>query len=270
MRKSLIAGAAVAALFHYWASVSPARAADLAVPPADGCLWCGFYLGANAGWAFGTTAVTTTSFFPAPFLAIDVAAVNAGASPTLSSNGVTGGAQAGYNWQIGRAVFGLETDFDVPSLKASQSGTFPFASAPALFFNTATTVSTDWLVTLRPRAGWTINNWLVYATGGLAVGRETLSQTVNLLAGNVLSSNFSVTQIGWTAGAGVEAKLTPNLSAKAEYLYVGLGTTPAIAGVLTPAAAASGVSNATRFGTSIARVGLNWQFDHLSLFWPSR
>ena len=32
------------------------------------------------------------------------------------------------------------------------------------------------------------------------------------------------TQIGWTAGGGVEFAFTPNLTAKVEYLYVDLGS----------------------------------------------
>lgn len=98
MRKILIAGTALAALFQFqtMATVSVAQAADLAVPPPASCLWCGFYLGANAGWALGRNAVTTTTAFAGP-LPMDIAAVNASASPTLISNGLIGGGEIGYN-----------------------------------------------------------------------------------------------------------------------------------------------------------------------------
>jgi outer membrane immunogenic protein len=270
MTKQGIVAAIAAALV-----TSSAVAADLAVkePLPPPCLWCGLYIGGNAGWAWGRDAVTTTSFFPTPpFLAVDVAGVNTAASPALTSNGLIGGAQIGYNWQIGRAVLGLEADADFPSLKSSQAGTFPFPSTlpggaigpPTAFFTTSTSVSTDWLVTLRPRVGVTENNWLFYVTGGVAAGRENFSQTINIVAPFVLTDTFSTTQIGWTAGAGIEAKLNPNLSIKAEYLYIDLGTTPANAGLLVPPAAASGVNSAMRLTTSIARVGLNWHFNGLT------
>jgi outer membrane immunogenic protein len=266
MRHALVVSAALAVFVQ-----SSAMAADFAVkePPLPACLWCGLYVGGNAGWALGRDAITTTSIFPAPFLPVDVAAVNAAASPALNSNGVIGGAQVGYNWQIGRTVLGLEGDVDFPSLKTSQAGTFPFPSTlpggavgpPTVFFTTQSSVSTDWLVTVRPRVGWTMNNWLFYATGGLAVARENLSQTVGVVAPFVLSNSFSTTQAGWTAGGGVEAKLNANLSIKVEYLYFDLGTTPATAGVLTPPFAGASVASATRLTASVVRFGLNWHFN---------
>jgi outer membrane immunogenic protein len=111
MRKALIAGAAVAAFIH-----SAATAADLlpmTAPLPPPCMWCGFYVGGNVGWAWGRDAVTTTSTFPG-FLAVDVAALNTAASPALTSNGLIGGGQVGYNWQIGSAVIGIEADADFP------------------------------------------------------------------------------------------------------------------------------------------------------------
>jgi outer membrane immunogenic protein len=275
MRNALIAGAVVAALVQ-----SSAMAADLSVstkaPPS--CLWCGFYVGGNAGWAWGSDAVTTTSTFPAPFLPVDVAALNTAASPALSSNGFIGGAQAGYNWQFGRTVLGFEADVDFPSLKNAQAGTFPFPSTlpggaagpPTAFFTTQTSVSTDWLVTARPRVGWTANNWLFYVTGGLAVGRENFTQTINVLAPFVLTDTFSTTQVGWTAGAGLAAMLNANWSVKAEYFYIDLGTTAANPGILTPPFAGAGVSSTMHLTTSIARVGIDYHFDSASFFWPAK
>lgn len=266
MRNALV-GAMVAAFIP-----SAAIAADFPSkePPPPPCLWCGLYIGGNGGWAFGREAVTTTSFFPVPpFAAVDVAAINTAASPALDANGIIGGGQIGYNWQIGRALVGLEADVDVPSLKTSQAGTFGFPSTPGTFFTVATSVSTDWLMTVRPRVGWTANNWLLYVTGGLAVAKENFSQTIGLIAPSVLTDTFSATQAGWTVGAGIEAKLNPNLSLKVEYLYVDLGTTPSTAGILTPPFPASGVNSATRLSVSVARVGLNWHFNDLT-WWSGR
>jgi outer membrane immunogenic protein len=257
--------------------------ADATAPkaPSPACLWCGFYLGGNAGWAWGSDAVSTTSSFPSGFgfQAVDVAAINTAASPTLDSNGLVGGVQAGYAWQFGHAVFGIEADADFPSLKNSQAGTFPFPSTlpggvfgpPTVYFNTMTTVSTDWLVTVRPRVGWAVNNWLLYVTGGLAVGREDFTQTVNLVSPYFLSDTFSATQAGWTAGGGLEVMPTPNWSLRAEYLYVDLGTTPANSGLITPPFGSVAFSNAMRLTTSMARVGLDYHFnDAMPLFEPVR
>ncbi len=78
------------------------------------------------------------------------------------------------------------------------------------------TTQSDWLATVRGRAGYAFDRILIYGTGGGAFG--------NVQAGTVAGGLFqSATQIGWTGGAGVEFAFTPNLTGKIEYLYVDLG-----------------------------------------------
>jgi outer membrane immunogenic protein len=160
-----------------------ACAADMAVPgyytapPSYGVFsWAGPYLGANLGYEWG--AVSN--------------------NPTKPS-GIFGGAQAGYNWQFGQFVTGIEGDFQ----GSAAQDTF----APWQFDN-------PWFGTLRGRVGFTMGNALIYGTGGLAYGSLTVQTP----------GNFTETRdsIGWTAGAGVELGLTPRWSAKAEWLYLDL------------------------------------------------
>ena len=66
--------------------------------------WSGFYVGANAGDAWGRDSVTGTEVAPVPFSPLDVAAVNSAASPNLHFNGFTGGVQVGYNYQVGQSL----------------------------------------------------------------------------------------------------------------------------------------------------------------------
>ena len=65
------------------------------------------------------------------------------------------------------------------------------------------------------------------------------------------SARFSESQthLGWTVGGGVEVGLTPNWSAKAEYLYVRLEDRSY---VLT------GVNNG--FQSNVFRLGVNYRF----------
>ncbi len=112
--------------------------------------------------------------------------------------GMAGGIQAGYNWQSGQFVFGGETDLTL----SGADDVF----APWKFSN-------PWFGTLRVRAGFALNNILFYGTAGLAYG-------------SVRGSNATISQsrlhTGWSAGAGMEVGLTPNWSARVEYLYVDL------------------------------------------------
>ena len=76
--------------------------------------------------------------------------------------------------------------------------------------------------------------------------------TLDLLSGGRVdfgALNEWQTHFGWTAGAGVEVGLTPNWSAKAEYLYVRLNDRGY---VLT------GVNNG--FQSNLFRLGVNYRF----------
>ncbi len=119
-------------------------------------------------------------------------------NPTRPS-GLAGGAEAGFNWQHGNFVYGAEADINL----SGASDTF----APWQFSN-------PWFGTLRGRGGVAINNVLIYGTAGLAYGGLTADT-----AGNLSESR---TSFGWVAGGGVEVGLTPNWSAKAEWLYLDL------------------------------------------------
>jgi outer membrane immunogenic protein len=69
--------------------------------------WTGFYVGANAG--YGWSSGDGTIAFGGP------------SGPTSGyGDGILGGAQLGYNWQLGAFVLGAEADFrPVPVTAAS-------------------------------------------------------------------------------------------------------------------------------------------------------
>ena len=193
MIKTIAAGCfAVAALIV----AQSATAADLSVAPlykapppamAPAYNWSGFYLGINGGGGWGHSNWDTSS------------------DRIGLSGGLVGGT-AGYNWQLGNAVLGIEGDIDWANLKGTSSSTL----CPA-----GCSTSDTWLSTVRGRAGYAFGGVLPYLTGGLALG--------DIRAATPGFAGASNTSAGWTAGAGIEFGLTGNWSAKAEYLYVDLG-----------------------------------------------
>jgi outer membrane immunogenic protein len=204
-----------------------------APPPVEVFSWSGFYVGGNAGYAWGRDAINGVETAPVPpFFAIDSAAVSAAASPRLKPDGFTGGGQVGYNWQAGAAVFGVEADIEAFRLRASTTGTFPFPSTlpggplgpPTAFFSPTSSASTDWLFTGRGRIGWANDHWLLYATGGVAVTNLSVNQTIVQLAPFVFNASSSDTRVGWTVGAGFEYMFAKNWSVKGEYLYLDFGS----------------------------------------------
>jgi outer membrane immunogenic protein len=125
-----------------------AAAADLPHPsyytataPLSAYSWTGPYLGGNLGYEWGITSN----------------------NPTRPS-GFAGGAEAGYNWQTGQFVFGVEADIAL----SAANDTF----APWKFSN-------PWFGTVRARAGYAVSNFLIYGTAGVAFG-ELQAETFGL------------------------------------------------------------------------------------------
>jgi outer membrane immunogenic protein len=248
-----------------------ASAADLSLPlkspGAPTFNWSGFYVGGNAGGVWGNERISQTFSAPPPFLVVDAAAITSSASQSFKSGSATAGLQAGYNYQSGNWVFGGEVDVEYLGVRGTSSSNIIFpstlpggaAGGPATFFNTSTSVSAGWLFTARPRIGWAVQDWLVYATGGLAVSRESFSQDIGLLAPFMDSSNFSSARVGWTVGAGVEYAIARNWSIRGDYLHVDLGSVNT-SGTPTPAFAGLTQTGTVRVTTEIARGGLNYHF----------
>src|SRR5262245_43572014 len=149
-----------AALFGALSAVRPAH--------ADG-IWSGFYIGSNAGYAWGT-APNNLSIADGPGINChfcaggagnDAGLVQAAGSPSFNPKGFTGGAQLGYNWQAQNWVYGLEADFNAFSQKETVGGSVDLPantagsnclSGGALVScsgNISTSIKTDWLLTVR-------------------------------------------------------------------------------------------------------------------------
>jgi outer membrane immunogenic protein len=185
MKKILLASVA---LFGFAGAASAADLPMRAAPPAPVIAaapiftWTGFYVGVNAGFGWSND----------DFDAVDFADED-------DDGGFVGGAQVGYNYQIGSFVVGLEGDiqyadfggelsFDVDDDEDIDEDDFVFDRG-------------DWFGTVRARAGVAFGQALIYGTGGFA---------------------FADDATGWTVGGGLEYAFTNNLSAKIEGLYVNL------------------------------------------------
>jgi outer membrane immunogenic protein len=193
MKRILLAGAAV---LSATALLSSAQAADLGrmpykAPPvpyvAPYYNWTGFYLGVNGGGGWGHG--------------------NWDSAGGMSGSGGLVGGTAGYNWQVGTWVLGLEGDIDWSDVKGSTNN---------IFCGSCKTENT-WLGTVRGRVGYAADRWLPYVTGGVAFGDV---KATNRFFGTSTSS----TQVGWAAGAGIEYAFAGNWSAKVEYLHYDLGS----------------------------------------------
>jgi opacity protein-like surface antigen len=222
--------------------------------------WTGPYIGAYVGTQWGDQ---DWSF-------------NRGAGPDGSSDfaGTILGGQAGYNLQVGRAVFGIEGDYGWSNARGGKGGTScpndPAVQAitPFPFYTCESEVNQ--LTSLTGRMGITWGRALFYAKGGLAAGEITASKTPNTASPTFFGVPFPVGgadrpfttiqlqnavstsnwQVGWTVGGGMEFALTDRWSAKAEYMYYDLG-----ADTFTTFGTDPGTKVDTR--GSLVRIGIN-------------
>jgi len=266
--KHVLGGIALTALF-----TAPALAADLPVkaPPAVVAAvynWSGFYIGVNAGGAWGHShANTSTVFSPTGYFATtSVPAIAAAGAERIRTRGFTGGGQFGYNWQSGAVVFGGELDFDYLGLRGSTSASALYPCCAPTGFTINASTSNTWLFTARPRLGLANNNWLFYVTGGLAVAQVKGDFTfTDTFATAHESGSVSKTKAGWTVGGGVEYGLAGNWSIKAEYLYVNIRSVSTTSTNLTaftpPIAFPTNVfTHSLDLRENIVRAGLNYRF----------
>lgn len=257
---SMVATSAVAADL-------PAKVYTKAPPPVVAAYnWTGFYIGGNVGYSWGRSSDNST-------LTNSAGTVLFANSSAVNLDGVIGGGQIGYNWQVQNWVWGLEADIQGADEKGSRFFTCPtgVCSPPfgvvAVFPGPAVNVSPmdqkiEWFGTVRGRAGiLAVPTVLLYATGGLAYGEVRTAETVGTAAASTAFANTD-TRVGWTVGAGIEGAIGGNWTAKLEYLYMDLGKT---SGSFSTTLAAFGGGTLTsnyssRITDNILRVGVNYRF----------
>ena len=191
-----------------------------------------------------------------------------------SLDGIVGGGQIGYNWQMQRAVFGLEADIQGTDEKGSRAFTCPQRPArrpsvgilALVFPGPAVPVTLnqkiDWFGTVRGRIGYLADpKLLLYVTGGLAYG-EVEFQRHHRLTPEPPFASVSSTHVGYTVGAGIEGVIGGNWTARLEYLYVDLGTVNG-SFLTTIGGLGGGVLSSnysSRITDNVLRVGVNYKF----------
>ena len=127
------------------AMASPSNAADLGPRPvykgpafvAPIFTWTGFYVGINAGYAFGTS-----DWDPAP--------------GSFNTNGALVGGTLGYNLQTGSYVWGIEGDLAWSGIKGDSTGV---------------ETKVPYFATVRGRIGYAMDRFMPYLTGGGAIAQ---------------------------------------------------------------------------------------------------
>ena len=287
MNKLYLASAALVAAMTL---TGQALAADMplkmpvkAPPPPPVCVWCGWYVGLNAGgdWGRADKTFIMNGLAPDPnFPFFDVAG-----SPSFRKTNFSGGAQWGVNSQWwGPWVVGAESDIEYIGLKGSQTATFHAVPPPPGFEEDITfshSIRDNWVSTSRIRLGYAQDNWLFYGTAGIAVSRQRLTQVVSIPNFTVgggpggLEEEFTVGVAsggshskyvgGFAGGGGLEWKIAPDWSIRAEDIYIDLrrssfDATFVCTSSCDPSPVGFSAHHEVRMWTNIARFAVNYQF----------
>ncbi|MGB3878442.1 MAG: outer membrane protein [Shinella zoogloeoides] len=115
------------------------------------------------------------------------------------AHGFGGGVYGGYNMQSGQMVYGGEADLNYSGVNNTANGFKAKQGANG---------------SIRGRVGVDLNPVLVYGTAGIAASNVKVNNG---------GAKDDATLLGWTAGAGVEAFVTDNVTARVEYRYSDYG-----------------------------------------------
>lgn len=160
--------------------------------------WSGFYLGASGDYVAsfkGTGDIKATT----------------GNILNPNTAGYGGSLYGGYNRQFNSLVIGVEADGSLRSLSDSKTAAtgassgnfkanFPLAQA------------------LRTRIGYTFNNVLLYAAGGLSINQTKINANATI-NGTAVKGSETKALSGYTIGGGLEYGVSRNLVARTEYRF---------------------------------------------------
>lgn len=119
-------------------------------------------------------------------------------------DGIVGGGHIGFNYQTGPVVFGIEGDIEGSGVNGGYPG-----------------FDQRWQSSIRGRLGFTAgNSVLFYGTGGAAFSEFRANALINGFDSGYANT---VSRTGYTLGAGIEYKFTPNFSGRVEYRYTDFG-----------------------------------------------
>jgi len=209
---------------------------DYAVPPVavDTFDWSGFYAGVHGGYGWG-----------------EADPQNPG-TPTQKPEGGFGGFQLGFDYQFANnLVLGAVVDASFGKIDdaVEDGGPYLIESGEIESFGT-----------LRLRAGYAMNRFLPYVTGGVAwahgkgkiecLAGAPLPSVCNALG--AVSESDSSTSTGWVAGIGFEYAFTDRWTVNFEYLYADLGSTSMDFGIF-----GDGEFDST---LNTVKAGLNYRF----------
>jgi outer membrane immunogenic protein len=169
------------------------EAPPVVAPVPDDFSWTGFYAGLQAGYSWGDLETNVV--------------IGNDRDEEFEADGVVGGIFLGYNLGLTDAmVIGIEGDFEGTGIEAEEDD----EALDGIGYD----ADVNWQGSVRGRLGFSFDRVLVYGTGGVAFANFDTS-----FDDGVDGDDDDETELGWTAGAGVDFAVTDNIFVRGEYRY---------------------------------------------------
>ena len=275
----------------------PAVAQGYGAAPAGSYNWSGWYLGANAGYAWRSENPYPSNDYYSSLGVIGYGSGGATNSTSGSStyDGFTAGATLGYQYQFGSLVLGADYDLQYADIAnsprlatttfAKQTGTTtsspgtvdPYtgvssSSGSTPVYSTYTAGNYDptdgdvnrWTGIARLRAGLAFDRFLVFATGGAAYRFAYGSYDPYVVQPNGSVTTYSgynkANAWGYVIGGGVEYGISDTITAKFDYLHMDFGTATYVDPIASTALGKVVTYNYDK-QVDMVRVGVNFRFN---------
>jgi outer membrane immunogenic protein len=185
----------------------PRRPPQVAPPPVVVFDWSGLYIGGHIGYGYGETDITDRTVLGTSLLI---------PTQSFNSEGFLGGAQAGWNYQVGRFVLGAEADYSYADIKGDVTTTIAATDV-------SRSSNVTWIATATARLGYAWDRVMVYSKLGAAFAQFDYDNNISQGGVSTFSATASETRVGFTVGTGIEWAFAGGWSAKAEYNYMDFG-----------------------------------------------
>jgi outer membrane immunogenic protein len=258
MKKLLLA---TTILVPFAVANDPTTASAQVAPPTYN--WSGFYVGGQVGGGLikepsgGSSNQESngnlTQFGTRPLLG--------GNSDPGNGTGAIAGGQAGYNYQQGNWLFGVEGEGFWSGIKMASTGS-SFNSNGSIFDTFGTIVKNTSDYTIAGRLGIVFDRTLIYGKGGWAWGSHSFYAFESCCNTTPVTSSASAsgTLDGMMVGIGIEHALTQNWTVKLEYDYIAFGPKELL--VTTCSGTVCSTPGTTSFNSTkqVFKVGTNYLF----------
>jgi len=254
--------------------VLPGRAADhapqrLAVEATSYADWSGGYVGVegSASGSYGAFNFGSSTVGGRPIPAFKTGDGTGRNDQGSDATTAVGGGFAGWNWQSGPWVYGIEASLDAANLKrpiASTLAGFGYGNVDQAF--NIIRAKTNVYGALRARLGYSFERYLVYASFGLSgADARFLAAYPDFDAGGQNTARRDSSYLGFTIGAGVQYAISDSLALGIDYRYIDLGGSRRFPLGVVPGEAGGPVSTRASLTSNQMFLRLMWFPDGLKV-----